>query len=73
MRLEIRKIGNSYGVILPKQLIEDLNVNQGDSVYAIKSEEGITLTAYNPDFEQSLAAYEKFSKRYRNTLKKLAK
>lgn len=73
MKLEIRKIGNSFGIILPKQLLESLHIEQGDELYAIENQEGVTLTPYNPHFDEAIAAYEKFSKQYRNALKKLAK
>ncbi|MDO8955030.1 MAG: hypothetical protein Q7V63_09310 [Gammaproteobacteria bacterium] len=73
MKLEIRKIGNSFGVILPKQLLESLHVGQGDNLYAMENQSGVMLTPYDPHFDDAIAAYDKFSKQYRNALKKLAK
>lgn len=73
MKLEIRQIGNSFGVILPKKIMDDLHVNQGDSLYVLETENGITLTPYDPHFDEVMDAYDSFSKRYRNALKELAK
>lgn len=73
MKLEIRQIGNSFGVILPKKIMDDLHVNQGDSLYVLETENGITLTPYDPHFDEVMEAYDSFSKRYRNALKELAK
>jgi antitoxin MazE len=73
MKIEVRRIGNSYGVILPKQLIESLHVKQGDTLYAIENDNGVTLTPYDPEFEKAMRAYDKFSHRYKNALRELAK
>jgi len=73
MRLEVRKIGNSFGVIFPKKILDELRVTEGDSLYAIESEDGVILTSYDPDFDKMMMAYDNFSKKYRNTLKALSK
>lgn len=73
MKLEIRQIGNSFGVIFPKKIMDDLHVSQGDSLYVLETEDGITLTPYDPHFDDVMKAYDSFSKRYRNALKELAK
>lgn len=73
MKLKIRKIGNSVGIILPKQLMEKLHAKQGGTLHVIETEGGVTLTSYDPHFDKVMAAYDKFSQRYRNALKELAK
>ena len=45
MQLTIRKIGNSFGVLLPKEVINDLNVKVGDVLNAVRSENGVLWTA----------------------------
>jgi putative addiction module antidote len=45
--LKIRKVGNSLGVTFPKDLLETLNVQEGDELYLIKTERGFELTPYN--------------------------
>lgn len=72
MKLEIRKIGNSFGVIFPKQLMENLHVKVGESLYVVENPNGVTLTPYDPDFEKIMDAYNGFSQQYRNALRELA-
>lgn len=73
MQLHVRKIGNSLGIILPKSLIQSMNIDNGDSLYVIEEEDGAKLTPYDQNFDKVVAAYTKFSKKYRNALRELAK
>jgi putative addiction module antidote len=73
MKLEIKKIGNSTGIILPKELLAQLQLSQGDSVYVTTGPEGMTLRPADPVFEQGIEIARKAMKTYRNTLKTLAK
>ena len=71
--LKVRKIGNSIGVILPKEVVKKLNINEGDLIYATDSPEGINLTPYDPNFELAMKAFNRSRRKYRNALKELAK
>lgn len=71
-KLKIRKIGNSYGVTLPKELLEKLGVREGDELFALATANGVELTALDPDFEQALSAGRDFMNKYPNAMKKLA-
>ena len=73
MNVKVRKIGNSYGIILPKEIIKSLHIVEGDSLHLLEEEDGAKLTPYDPEFENVLKAYDKFSRKYRNALKELAK
>lgn len=73
MKLEVRKVGNSYGVILPRQILDKLNVKEGDSLTLAENELGVTLTSYDPDFEIAMDAFERFAGKYKNALRELAK
>lgn len=74
MKLEIKKIGNSTGVILPKELLLRLNLKQGDAVYATEAADGtLHLTPYDPVFEKGMRIAEEAMKTYRNALRELAK
>ena len=73
MKLEIKKIGNSTGIILPKELLARLKLTQGDSVFATVGPDGLTLRATDPVFEKGMKIARKAMKTYRNTLKALAK
>jgi putative addiction module antidote len=70
--LKIRRVGNSQGITLPKELLQKLNVREGDSVFVTETADGIQLTAYDPEFEKAMAAYRKVSSKYKNALRELA-
>ena len=71
--LKLRRIGSSIGVILPKELLDKLNVSEGDQLYASSASDSLQLTPYDPDFESAMDAFETTRKKYRNALHKLAK
>lgn len=74
MKLEIKKIGNSTGLILPKELLARLGLSQGDSVYVIESADGgVRLVPHDPDFERGMEIARKAMKKYKNALRELAK
>ena len=73
MKLEIKKIGNSTGIILPKEILARLNMTLGDEVTATVTPEGLMLRQSDPVFEKGMAIARKAMKTYRNTLKELAK
>ena len=74
MKLEIKKIGNSTGLILPKELLARLRLDQGDWVYVTEmADGGVRLTPNDPTFEKGMEIAERAMKRYRNALAELAK
>jgi putative addiction module antidote len=73
IRLKVTTIGNSVGVVLPKEALQRLRVDKGDTLTLVESESGYELTAYDPAFEAELDAARKVMKRYRNALRGLAK
>ncbi|MEO5880996.1 MAG: AbrB/MazE/SpoVT family DNA-binding domain-containing protein, partial [Caldimonas sp.] len=52
--LKLTQIGNSVGVILPKELLARLKVDKGDVLHVTDSPDGIMLTPYDPAFEEQL-------------------
>jgi len=58
-KLKITTIGNSSGVILPKEILERLRVEKGDSLYAVETPNGIELTPYNPEFAEEIEIAER--------------
>lgn len=72
MALKITKVGNSAAVILPKELLAQLRVALGDTLYATESPDGIRLTASNPDFEAKMAVAERIMREDRDILRVLA-
>ena len=71
--LRITQIGNSMGVILPKEILARLKVEKGDLLHVAESPNGITLTPYDPAFEEQLDAGREFMRSYRDTFRALAK
>lgn len=71
--LKLVKVGNSTGVILPKELLARLRVGLGDTLYATESPDGVRLTASNPDFEAKMQLAEKIMREDRDILRVLAK
>ena len=70
--LKVRKIGNSVGVILPKEVVSRLHLSAGDTVVATATPDGVNLTPYDPDFDDAMAAFERTRAKYRNALRELA-
>lgn len=68
-----RKIGNSLGAILPKEVVSMLNITEGSSLYFTQAPDGVRLTAHNPEFARKMGVAENLSRRYRNALRELAK
>ena len=72
--VELKKIGNSAGVILPKEVMARLQLSVGDKFYAtLTPEGGLRFTPYDPDFEQAMEVARRGMKIYRNALAELAK
>jgi len=74
LELKLRKVGNSVGVVLPKEALARLNADDGDAVYLTDATDGgFRITANNPEFARRLKVADKLSRRYRHALKELAK
>jgi putative addiction module antidote len=71
--LKVTTVGNSMGVILPKEILERLRVKRGDTLYVIETKNGIELTAYNSDFAKQFETAERVMREDRDALRKLAK
>lgn len=72
MKLKITTVGNSAGVILPKELLARLRMEKGDELYVLETPDGIKLTAYNPTFAEQMAVAEEVMHERRTLLRKLA-
>jgi putative addiction module antidote len=73
MELKIKKIGNSAGVILPKELLAHLDAGIGDTVSVARTPRGIELAAPNADFDAQMAAAREVMQRRRRALRELTK
>ena len=72
--VEVKRIGNSSGIILSKDVLARMNVGVGDKLYAtLTPDGGFRLTPYDPDFEKAMEVARRGMKRYHNALAELAK
>lgn len=71
--ITIKKIGNSAGVILPKDLLNELGVGIGDALSVVKTPRGIELAASQPDFDEQMRVARQVMVKYRDALRELAK
>jgi len=73
LKVKVTAIGNSMGIVLPKEALTKLNVSKGDALFLVDNPEGLMLTPYQQDFDTQMAAAKKVLKKYRNALHELAK
>lgn len=71
-KLKLTAIGNSTGVVLPKEVLERLHVERGDELALVETPDGITLTPYDPELAEQMEVAERIMRRRRNLLRKLA-
>jgi putative addiction module antidote len=71
--LKLTQIGNSVGVILPKEILARLKLVKGDVLHLTDTPDGIALTPYIPGFDEQLEAGREFMREYRDTFRALAK
>jgi putative addiction module antidote len=71
--LKLTQIGNSVGVILPKELLARLKLEKGDSLYMNEAANGFMLSTYDPEFEAQMKAARLIMKKRRAVLHELAK
>ncbi len=70
--LKLRAIGNSVGVVLPKEILGRLHVQEGDTLHVVETKDGIILTVLDPDIAEQMQVGREVMRRYRNTLRALA-
>lgn len=73
LELKLTTIGNSVGLVLPKEALSRLNVEKGDTLYLVEGQYGYNITAHNPAFAAQMKLAEDGMADYRNALRELAK
>jgi putative addiction module antidote len=71
--LKLTQIGNSVGVILPKEVLARLKLEKGDTVFLTDSAHGVNLSPYDPSLDEQLDAGREFMREFRDTFHQLAK
>jgi putative addiction module antidote len=71
--LKLRAIGNSVGVVLPKEMLARLRVQEGDVLHVLETKDGVILTPLDPNVAEQVEAGREIMRRYRDTLRILSK
>lgn len=71
--LKLTRVGDSVGVVLPQELLSRLGLKQGDTVYAVETEDGVRLSTSEPEFAAQLEVARKLMRERRAVLRELAK
>ncbi len=73
-QLKVRPVGNSLGVVIPKDTLARLNLKDGDTLFLTESPGGaMRISPYDPAFEEQMRAAREAMGQYRNALRELAK
>jgi putative addiction module antidote len=70
--VKVITIGNSVGIVLPKEILNRLHIEKGDSLYVIETPNGIELTLYDQDFAEEMESAKRVMRKHRDVLRKLA-
>ena len=73
LALKITKVGNSAGLLLPREALAKLRVQQGDTVYLTETPDGFRITPYDPEFERQMTLARKLMRKHRRALRELAR
>lgn len=71
--IKVIQIGTSMGAIFPKEMLAQLKVQKGDTLFTVETPDGVLLTPYNPEVDKQLAAGREFMREYRDTFRALAR
>lgn len=71
--LKLTQIGNSVGLVLPKEVLAHLKLEKGDTVFITETPDGYLVTPYDPEFADQMATARALMKRRRGALRELAK
>ena len=73
LTLKLSRIGNSVGVVLPREVLTRLKLEQGDTLYLTESPDGYTVTPHDPEFARQMEIAEQVMRENRDVLHQLAK
>jgi putative addiction module antidote len=70
--VKVTTVGNSVGIVLPKELLERLRISKGDMLHVVETPNGVELTPYSEEFAQQMEVAERVMRKRRDVLRKLA-
>jgi putative addiction module antidote len=73
MRLKLRPVGTSTGLVLPKEMLTRMKVRKDDTLFAVETPDGYLLTPYDPEVDMQLEKGRKLIRKYREAFRALAK
>jgi antitoxin MazE len=72
--MKVRKLGNSLGFIVPREVSLHMHAKEGDEVHLVtEAGGGVRILPYDPNFDKAMAAYDRTRRKFRNALRELAK
>jgi putative addiction module antidote len=71
-KVKVTTVGNSTGIVLPKELLQKLKIQKGDTLYVTETPDGVQMTPYQEEFARTMEVAEDIMRRYRDTLRQLA-
>ena len=71
--IKVTTVGNSSGIVLPKEVLKKLRVHRGDTIYLVETPEGFRITPYDEEFARQMEAAESIMHEDRDVLRALAK
>ena len=72
-KTRLRAVGNSLGLTIPREVVQQLGVAKGDEVFLIQHQDGFLITAFDPVFAEKMALFDDVRRNYRNSLRELSK
>ena len=72
-RQTLKKVGGSVATVLPKPMLERFNLEAGDEVFVVETDQGLLVTPFDPEFERAMEIYARGAKKYRNAMRELAR
>jgi putative addiction module antidote len=73
MKLKLRAVGTSTGILLPKDMLIRMKLKKNDNIFAVETPDGYLLTPYDPEVERQVSKGREFMSKYRETFRALAK
>ena len=73
LKTSVRRVGNSLGITLPKTVVDNYHLAEGDELHLVETDDGLVLTPFNPEFSAWAQAYERTNRKFRNALRALGK
>ena len=71
-KVKVTQVGNSLGIVIPKEILTDLKVEKGDSLHLVKHPEGYVVSAYDQEFATQMDAMRHIMRKNRDVLRRLA-